>query len=55
MTADQGLLRNLLDLPTNVWRSIFRNPLPHSDLGRSQTTFTNLFLTSIRSRPTSIR
>ncbi|MBP6703112.1 MAG: cytochrome b N-terminal domain-containing protein [Vicinamibacteria bacterium] len=44
MTADQGLLRNLLDLPTNVWRSIFRNPLPHSDLGRSQTTFTNLFL-----------
>jgi quinol-cytochrome oxidoreductase complex cytochrome b subunit len=44
MTAEPGLLRNLIDLPANVWRSIFRNPLPHSDLGRSQTTFTNLFL-----------
>ena len=33
-----------MDLPKNVWRSIFRNPLPSSDLGRSQTTFSNLFL-----------
>ena len=44
MTSDPGLVRNVLDLPKNVWRSIFRNPLPSSDLGRSQTTFTNLFL-----------
>ena len=44
MTAQPGLLRNILDLPINVWRSVFRNPLPSSDLGRSQTTFSNLFL-----------
>jgi quinol-cytochrome oxidoreductase complex cytochrome b subunit len=31
-------------LPENVWRSIFRNPLPVSDLGRASTTFTNFFL-----------
>jgi quinol-cytochrome oxidoreductase complex cytochrome b subunit len=41
---DPGLLRNLVELPFNVWRSVFRNPLPSSDLGRSQTTFSNLFL-----------
>lgn len=34
----------LRDLPRNVWNSVFRNPLPESDLDRSQTTFTNLFL-----------
>ena len=39
-----GFLDTLRDLPANVWRSIFRNPLPSSDLGRSQTTFSNLFL-----------
>jgi quinol-cytochrome oxidoreductase complex cytochrome b subunit len=39
-----GLLTNLRRLPRNVWRSIFRNPLPASDLARSQTTFSNLFL-----------
>ncbi|MBX7187904.1 MAG: cytochrome b N-terminal domain-containing protein [Vicinamibacteria bacterium] len=38
------MLQNIIDLPKNVWRSVFRNPLPSSDLGRSQTTFTNLFL-----------
>ena len=38
------MLRTLALLPQNVWRSIFRNPLPSSDLGRSQTTFSNLFL-----------
>jgi len=32
------------ELPGNVWRSIFRNPIPHSDLGRSATSFTNFFL-----------
>jgi len=38
------MFQNLIDLPKNIWRSVFRNPLPSSDLGRSQTTFTNLFL-----------
>jgi len=34
----------LVELPENVWRSIFRNPLPSSDLGRASTSFTNFFL-----------
>lgn len=34
----------LKELPANIWQSIFRNPLPTSDLGRSQTSFTNFFL-----------
>lgn len=38
------LLANLKELPTNVWHSIFRNPLPHSDLGRASTSFSNFFL-----------
>ena len=33
-----------LALPENVWRSIFRNPLPNSDCGRASTSFTNFFL-----------
>ncbi|HTR23777.1 MAG TPA: cytochrome b N-terminal domain-containing protein [Terriglobales bacterium] len=33
-----------LALPENIWRSIFRNPLPSSDYGRSSTSFTNFFL-----------
>jgi len=36
--------KSLGQLPENVWRSIFRNPLPSSDLGRAQTSFTNFFL-----------
>jgi len=32
------------ELPANIWHSIFRNPLPQSDLGRSSTSFTNFFL-----------
>ena len=44
MKTEEGLTATLKNLPKNVWRSIFRNPLPSSDLGRSQTTFTNLFL-----------
>jgi quinol-cytochrome oxidoreductase complex cytochrome b subunit len=36
--------KTLLDLPANVWRSIFRNPLPSSDRGRAATSFTNFFL-----------
>jgi len=34
----------LIALPENIWRSIFRNPLPSSDLGRASTRFTNFFL-----------
>ena len=36
--------KTLLDLPANVVRSIFRNPLPASDRGRAATSFTNFFL-----------
>jgi quinol-cytochrome oxidoreductase complex cytochrome b subunit len=43
-TEEVSFTAALKDLPQNVWRSIFRNPLPSSDLGRSQTTFSNLFL-----------
>ncbi|HTS27607.1 MAG TPA: cytochrome b N-terminal domain-containing protein [Bryobacteraceae bacterium] len=32
------------DLPTNVWNSIFRHPLPSNDLERAQTSFSNFFL-----------
>ncbi|MFB3813850.1 MAG: cytochrome b N-terminal domain-containing protein [Terriglobales bacterium] len=31
-------------LPANIWHSVFRNPLPSSDLGRASTSFTNFFL-----------
>jgi quinol-cytochrome oxidoreductase complex cytochrome b subunit len=44
MSTDTSLLANLRGLPRNVWRSVFRNPLPASDLGRSQTSFANFFL-----------
>jgi quinol-cytochrome oxidoreductase complex cytochrome b subunit len=36
--------KTLAALPENVWRSIFRNPLPISDLGRASTSFTNFLL-----------
>lgn len=39
-----GLLTSFKEFPGNVWSSIFRHPLPSSDLGRSQTSFTNFFL-----------
>ena len=39
-----SLLATLMDVPKNVWNSIFRNPLPSNDLERSATTFTNFFL-----------
>ena len=39
-----SLWQSLTALPHNVWRSIFRNPLPTTDLGRAQTSFTNFFL-----------
>ena len=36
--------KTLAALPENIWHSIFRNPLPISDLGRASTSFTNFFL-----------
>ncbi len=42
--AANGYLSALKGLPANIWNSIFRNPLPSTDLGRSQTSFTNFFL-----------
>ncbi len=44
MATKSGFLTNLREFPRNVWRSLFRNPLPSSDLGRSQTSFSNFFL-----------
>ena len=38
------LVSALRELPTNVWSSIFRNPLPSTDLERASTSFTNFFL-----------
>ncbi len=42
--AKKSSLGTLTGLPANLWHSIFRNPLPQSDLGRAQTSFTNFFL-----------
>jgi quinol-cytochrome oxidoreductase complex cytochrome b subunit len=39
-----SFLTALTDLPKNIWKSIFRNPLPSNDLERSSTSFTNFFL-----------
>ncbi len=36
--------KSLIALPENIWHSVFRNPLPSSDLGRASTSFTNFFL-----------
>jgi len=45
MSAKKGsLLEAARELPSNVWHSIFRNPLPHNDVERSATSFTNFFL-----------
>ncbi len=43
-TATPTKGKALVDLPANVVRSIFRNPLPSSDRGRAATSFTNFFL-----------
>lgn len=32
------------DMPAAIWSSVFRNNLPHTDLGRSKTSFNNFFL-----------
>ena len=39
-----GLWMSVRELPSNFWSSIFRHPLPASDLERAQTSFTNFFL-----------
>jgi len=39
-----SFLAALMDFPRNIWKSIFRNPLPSNDLERSATSFTNFFL-----------
>ncbi|MBK7601050.1 MAG: cytochrome b N-terminal domain-containing protein [Acidobacteria bacterium] len=44
MKAKNSFVSALVGLPSSIWHSIFRNPLPHSDLGRAQTSFTNFFL-----------
>jgi quinol-cytochrome oxidoreductase complex cytochrome b subunit len=41
---EQGLLGALKELPRSVWTSVFRHPLPSSELGQAQTSFTNFFL-----------
>ncbi len=43
-TTKKNPLSWLKEMPQQVWDSIFRHPLPHSDLGRAQTSFTNFFL-----------
>ncbi|MEQ1604185.1 MAG: cytochrome b N-terminal domain-containing protein [Pyrinomonadaceae bacterium] len=46
--SDQTPTKNILSvirkMPMAVWSSVFRHNLPHTDLGRSQTSFTNFFL-----------
>ena len=39
-----GFVSTIIGLPRNVWDSIFRHPLPDSDLGAAQTSFSNFFL-----------
>jgi quinol-cytochrome oxidoreductase complex cytochrome b subunit len=43
-TKERGVWTAVRELPSNVWSSIFRNPLPSNDLERASTSFTNFFL-----------
>lgn len=43
-TEKETIWGTLAKLPTNIWQSVFRNPLPSSERGRSATMFTNFFL-----------
>ena len=43
-TKETTLWTAVRELPANVWSSIFRNPLPSTDLERASTSFTNFFL-----------
>lgn len=40
----KSLLDVVKEMPASIWGSVFRNDLPHTDLGRSRTSFTNFFL-----------
>lgn len=46
--SDRNQTKNILSvirkMPAAIWSSVFRHNLPHTDLGRSQTSFTNFFL-----------
>jgi len=44
ITKEPNLLTNLVQMPANIWHSIFRNPLPSDNLERSSTSFSNFFL-----------
>jgi len=39
-----NFLSTITEMPKAMWDSVFRNNLPHTDLGRSKTSFTNFFL-----------
>lgn len=39
-----NFLTTMKEMPMSIWNSVFRNDLPHTDLGRSKTSFTNFFL-----------
>jgi len=41
---ETGAWSALRELPSNVWSSVFRNPIPSTDLERASTSFTNFFL-----------
>ena len=43
-TKSPSTWTNLRELPSNLWNSLFRNPLPGNDLERASTSFTNFFL-----------
>jgi quinol-cytochrome oxidoreductase complex cytochrome b subunit len=43
-TPATGVWTALREMPSNVWSSIFRNPVPSTDLERASTSFTNFFL-----------
>ena len=43
-TKEPGLWTAVRELPSNVWSSVFRHPLPSTDLERAQTSFSNFFL-----------
>src|ERR1035438_4816284 len=43
-TPEKGAWSALREVPSNVWSSVFRNPLPSTDLERASTSFTNFFL-----------
>lgn len=44
VAPETGVATALKQLPQNLWKSIFRHPLPSTELGQAQTSFTNFFL-----------